>query len=64
VIDGGSGILVEPGNVEAITRALERILGDKSFNVKLGDGARRRTFEEFSWSVRGQIIENELSEII
>jgi len=56
VIDGGTGILVEEGNVEGVVKAMERILSDRSFRDELGVRARRRAEEEFNWDNRGEII--------
>ena len=63
VIDRGTGIIVEAGNIKAITKALEKILGDDEFNIKLGKEARRRAGEEFSWNKRGQVIEEAIKSI-
>ena len=36
-----AGLLVPPGNVEALTEALSRVLGDTTLRVRLAAGARR-----------------------
>ncbi len=38
--DGQNGILVQPGDVEALGRALDRLIQDVSLRLKLGDAAR------------------------
>jgi len=40
VIDGVNGLCVPPGDVEALRRAIERLLGDPQLREKLGEGAR------------------------
>ena len=47
VSDGESGLLVEPGDAEALAGALDRLVGDPALRDRLGAGARVRV-EEFS----------------
>lgn len=42
VEDGETGILVPPGDVEALRRAIDRLLSDTSLRQRLALGARRR----------------------
>ena len=44
---GRSGILVEPGDVSALTAALDRLSEDASFRLELGQNARRRAVDKF-----------------
>ena len=41
VIDGETGLVVPPRDVEALRAALERLLGDAELRARLGAGARR-----------------------
>jgi len=43
--NGESGLLVEPGDPEAIARAIERLLLDPEERLRLGEGALRRSAE-------------------
>jgi glycosyltransferase involved in cell wall biosynthesis len=58
VIDGDSGLLVEPEDVTALADALVRILSDRALAQRLGAGARRTadrwlaTPEEYAQRVR------------
>ncbi len=54
---GRSGILVEPGDVSALTAALDRLTEDASFRLELGQNARRRAVDKFDLkrSVRGHL---------
>ena len=45
VIDGETGILVEPGSVDELAAALNRILADKALRIAMGKKGRRR-FEQ------------------
>ena len=48
VADGGSALLVEPGDAGALAGALTRLLGDPDLRRRLAAGARRRFEERFS----------------
>jgi glycosyltransferase involved in cell wall biosynthesis len=57
VVNGETGILVEPGNVPALRVALERLLSRPALRRRLGDAGRRRAAEHFSWdSVTGKTL--------
>jgi glycosyltransferase involved in cell wall biosynthesis len=45
VIDGETGILVEPGSVDELAAALNRLLADKVMRISMGRSGRRR-FEQ------------------
>ena len=47
-LDDVTGLLVEPGNEQALGQALSRLLGDPQLRVRLGEAGRRRVAEEFS----------------
>lgn len=48
VRDGVNGLLVPPGDVPALTQALDRLLGDPDYAAGLGRAGRRLVAEEFS----------------
>ena len=48
VVDGVTGILVEPGNHEALVAALTRLLGDESYRSQLGQNAKSNC-RRFTW---------------
>jgi len=47
--DGVSGLLVPPGDARALAGAIERVLGDRTLQQRLGTEGRRRIVEHFSW---------------
>jgi glycosyltransferase involved in cell wall biosynthesis len=49
VVDGETGLLVQPRDVPALRAALERLLTDEDLRRRLGENARRRAREHFSW---------------
>jgi len=48
VMDGQTGILVPPRDVEALTAALERLFSDSSLRRRMGEAGRRRVEEYFA----------------
>jgi glycosyltransferase involved in cell wall biosynthesis len=49
VVDGETGLLVPPLDPAALRAALERLLADRKLRGELGDAARERVRESFSW---------------
>jgi glycogen synthase len=49
VVDGKTGVLVEPGNAAAIAEAVNGLLGDRKRAAELGTNGRRRVEERFAW---------------
>lgn len=48
VIDGETGLLVQPNDVGATARALDQILSNKSLRLRMGEACRRRIEENFT----------------
>jgi glycosyltransferase involved in cell wall biosynthesis len=48
IIDGETGILVEPGNVQAMRDAIRFLLGNPNEAKRLGENARQRILEELN----------------
>ena len=49
VVHEETGLLVEPGNVEALRQALRRLLADEGLRRRFGDAGRARIAEHFTW---------------
>ncbi len=49
VEDGRTGLLVEPGDVEGLTEAMERLAGDDRLRLKMGRAGQQRAREHFDW---------------
>ena len=49
VVDGETGYLVEPGDVAALRARLALVLGDPAAAHRLGEAARARAVERFTW---------------
>jgi glycosyltransferase involved in cell wall biosynthesis len=47
VVDGATGLLVEPGDATALADAIERLLDDPTLRSTLGRAGRRKVLEEF-----------------
>jgi glycosyltransferase involved in cell wall biosynthesis len=49
VEDGVTGLLVQPGDTDALRAALERLLGDAGLRARWGAAGRERARARFSW---------------
>jgi glycosyltransferase involved in cell wall biosynthesis len=49
VVNGETGILVEPGNVPALRAALKRLLADVELRRRMGEAGRKRAADRFGW---------------
>lgn len=47
--DGKDGLLVEPGDVDALRRAIERLAVDGNLRARLGAAARKKAIERYTW---------------
>ena len=54
VVDGRTGILVDPESVDQIKNAVLKILEDEEYAKRLGENGLRRVREGFSWESRAE----------
>jgi glycosyltransferase involved in cell wall biosynthesis len=54
VVDGVTGYLVDPGDVDALRSRLELLLGDPRRARRMGEAARARVLEHFTWEACAQ----------
>ncbi|MFH1618807.1 MAG: glycogen synthase [bacterium] len=64
VVDGVTGLLVEPANPRALADAINRLLRDRPLAEKLGKNGRRRVEEHFSWTTIAERTEKLYEEVI
>lgn len=57
VVDGVTGLMVDPKSEREIALAIERILTDGAFAGQLGTNGRRRTEKESDWQYAAEIME-------
>jgi len=50
-VDGETGYLIPPGDVDAMTQSLRKLLSDASLRQRLGAAGRKRAQEHFDWDV-------------
>lgn len=51
IVDGETGVLVEPRSEDQIAEAIETLLDDENYRRKLGANARKAVEEKYSWNV-------------
>lgn len=51
IIHGQNGLLVPPGNPEALANAILTLLNDESLRRRLGHNARQLIVEKYSWNI-------------
>ncbi len=49
VVDGKTGLLVEPGSAAAIAEAVRKLMDDSALAERLGADGRKRVQEDFGW---------------
>ena len=54
VVDGETGFVVPPRDVDAVRTALDRLLGDDALRARFGAAARSRASTELSYAVLAQ----------
>ena len=58
ILDGKTGILVEPDDPDTLARAIIQLLEDNTLRRQLGKAGRQRVVECFSWEQASQTLLN------
>ena len=64
VIDGETGVLVDPTDVGEIASAILRLLADPERTRRLGENGRRRVERELTWEQVGRKLEEHLYRVV
>jgi phosphatidylinositol alpha-1,6-mannosyltransferase len=64
VVDGVSGVLVPPGDPDALARAIEELLGDTARRRQLGKQGRARVEDGFNQAAMAEAVERLLLEVV
>lgn len=63
VVDGVTGILVEPGNVKQLAEAMLFLIENKEIRDRMGQDGRKRAVREFGWYIVADKLSNYVSGI-
>jgi D-inositol-3-phosphate glycosyltransferase len=64
VVDGQTGILVPPGDIGELTRALGRLLDDGELRARMGEAARMHVTQHYPWPIIAERVERVYTEAV
>ncbi|KTC81415.1 glycosyltransferase family 4 protein [Legionella brunensis] len=64
IVDGKTGLLVEPKNVEQLTAALKRLVLDEELRAIMGKNAQKRAINEFDSKKFGHLVVEEYERLL
>jgi phosphatidylinositol alpha-1,6-mannosyltransferase len=64
VVDGGTGLLVDPTESEDVAKALIRLLSDRELRGRLGNQGYERVRKEYTWDIVGRHVMEILSQVV
>ena len=64
IVDGETGLLVEPKNVIELTQALRKLIDDEPLRKRLGENAKQRALKEFDSKHCGELLVREYEELL
>lgn len=57
IVDGKTGLLVPPGDVEALGAAISRLLADPTTRAQMGQAGRQFVLEHYRWADNAKLME-------
>ncbi len=64
IVDGQTGLLVEPRNTTQLTRALKTLISNEQLRVTMGQHAKERAIKEFDSRIVSHLVVNEYSRLL
>jgi len=64
VLDGKTGILVKPKDIDGLVNALKKLIDNPLLAKEIEEAGRKRMEEEYSWDIICKKIENAYQEVI
>lgn len=64
VVEGITGSLVEPRNVQQLTQAIQQLISDKDLRSSMGQSAKTRALNEFDSKKCGTLLVNEYKKLL
>jgi len=64
VLDGKTGILVKPKDIDGLVNALKKLIDNPLLAKEMEEAGRKRMEEEYSWDIICKKIENAYQEVI
>jgi glycosyltransferase involved in cell wall biosynthesis len=64
VVDGETGLLVPPGDVDALTAAMSRLLSDPRLRAQMGQAGRQFVLEHYRWKDNAKLMERLYDEVL
>jgi glycosyltransferase involved in cell wall biosynthesis len=64
VLDGKTGLLVPPGDVDALAAAMSRLLADPALRTQMGQAGRQFMLENYRWEDNAELMEQLYNEVL
>jgi glycosyltransferase involved in cell wall biosynthesis len=64
VLDGETGLLIPPGDVDALADAMSRLLGDPVLRAQMGQAGRQFVLEHYRWQDNARLMERLYSDVL
>lgn len=64
VLDGKTGLLVPPGDIDALATAMSRLLTDPALRTQMGQAGRQFVLENYRWEDNAKLMEQLYNEVL